>query len=489
MEDLPEPLLAEIVKRIPRTSDLNSFSLVSKQLYTIEAAERGAIRVGCGLYPAREVLASLCSRFPNLFKVEINHSGWTPDHGNQLDNQGLFEVSHRCPLLTDLTLSFCSHINDSDLGCLAYCKKLVSLRLHSVPNITSNGLLSVAAGCKTLSGLYLVNCEKIESVEWLEYLGLNGSLEQLVVKKCEGISNYDLLKFGPGWRKLQKFEFEAKGGFWSSPDAYEGFDPLHNAHNPSRYGFCCESLRDLRLACFETNTEAGLRFLLGKCKALEKLCLEYVHGLNDNDMIVVAESCRNLKSISLWLKPLRYDHVFRTAFTDDSLKALAANCPMLEAVELTFAGCAFEYPSEIGFTQNGLVELIQSCPVRFLMLNGANFFDDEGMMALSTAPFLETIDLVDCQAVTDNGIRFITCTPRLRNLALRHCDNVTDGGVAQFGHAQKLESLVIDCCCRVSSQAIQGTARSVHYSNCAGLGLLKRMYALEMNNWMQYFQY
>uniref|UniRef100_A0A453PNK1 F-box domain-containing protein n=1 Tax=Aegilops tauschii subsp. strangulata TaxID=200361 RepID=A0A453PNK1_AEGTS len=51
MEGLPEPLLGEIVKRITKTSDLNSLSLVSKQLCTVEAEHRDAIRVGRGLDP------------------------------------------------------------------------------------------------------------------------------------------------------------------------------------------------------------------------------------------------------------------------------------------------------------------------------------------------------------------------------------------------------------------------------------------------------
>jgi hypothetical protein len=36
MEDLPEAMLAEIVKRVTKTSDLNSISLVSKKLYSVE---------------------------------------------------------------------------------------------------------------------------------------------------------------------------------------------------------------------------------------------------------------------------------------------------------------------------------------------------------------------------------------------------------------------------------------------------------------------
>ncbi|KAK3159369.1 hypothetical protein QOZ80_2AG0149240 [Eleusine coracana subsp. coracana] len=151
MEDLPEPLIAEIIKRTTWTSDLNSLSLVSKRLYKVEADERGFICVGCGLNPATEALSSLCSRFPNLWKVEINYSGWSSNQGQQLDNQGLHVLSSHCPSLMDLTLSFCSHINDSGLGYLAHCKKLMALRLNNAPAISSNGLLSVAVGCKSLS--------------------------------------------------------------------------------------------------------------------------------------------------------------------------------------------------------------------------------------------------------------------------------------------------------------------------------------------------
>ena len=120
--------------------------------------------------------------------------------------------SSQCSSMIDLTLSFCSHIDDSGLDCLANCKKLVSLRLNSTPQITSIGLFSVAVGCTSLSALHLIGCEKINSVEWLEYLGRDGSLEELVVENCKGINHHDILKFGPGWMKLQKFEFERKRG-------------------------------------------------------------------------------------------------------------------------------------------------------------------------------------------------------------------------------------------------------------------------------------
>uniref|UniRef100_A0ACD5Y5W4 Uncharacterized protein n=1 Tax=Avena sativa TaxID=4498 RepID=A0ACD5Y5W4_AVESA len=443
MEDLPEALVTEILKKITRTSDLNSLSLVSKQLYKIEGNQRGAICVGSGLCSTTEALKSLCARFPNLRKMEIDYSGWIPGHGNQLDNKGLFVFSLHCSSLIDLTLSFCSYINDYGLFALSFCKTLVSLRLISTPKITSIGLFSVAVGCTSLCALHLIDCEKINSVEWLEHLGRDGLLEELVVKNCEGIDHHDLLKFGSGWMKLQKFEFERKRGICDLIPFDDVFDSSYDAHSMDTYDICCESLKDLRLVRIKTWPEIGLRVVLGKCKALENLSLEYVHALNDNDIIALSRSCSNLKSISLGLNLQRYSSDVqycetRTSFTDNSLHALALNCRMLQIVDLKFTGCSRGWPSEIGFTQEGFLALIQSCPIRVLVLNNANFFDKEGMKALSSSPHLETLELVFCPGVTDDGMHFIAHTPCLSNLTLRVCHNVTDIGVAELRRARKL---------------------------------------------------
>ncbi|KAF8710065.1 hypothetical protein HU200_029793 [Digitaria exilis] len=419
MEDLPDALLGEIIKRLTSTSDLNSFSLVSKNLYTVEAELRDAIRVGCGICPVTVALPSIGSRFSNLCKVEFNYSGWKSDHGMQLDNQGLHVLSSCCPSLTDMILSFCLFIDDSGLG---------------FPSILQEAGVS----------------QGVSTAEWLEYLGRVGSLEELVVKYCEKICQYDLLKFGPGWMKLQKFEFQLKG--WHN--IFDPRDPSYVPNYQYRYDFLCEHLKDLTLAKIVTQPEIGLRYLLRKCKALENLRLHYVLVLSDNDMITLIHSCSNLRSISLRFEPLFNERpegrVFSTPLTDESLKALALRCPMLQTVELIFAACEPIFPSEIGFTQEGFLMLIKSCPIRDLILCGANFFNDEGMKALSSARYLDTLELMDCVAVTDVGMRLLAHAPRLTNLTLRQCDCFTDNGVGEVVRAHKLESLIVEGCSRVS---------------------------------------
>ncbi|CAN6340075.1 unnamed protein product [Urochloa humidicola] len=464
MEDLPEALLEEIIKRLPTTSDLNSISLVSKRLYTVEAELRDTIYVGCGVSPVTLALASLCSRFRNLSKVEFNYSGWTPNHGMQLDNQDLRVFSSCCPSLMHLTLSFCSYIDDFGLGFLACFKKLISLRLKALPEITSAGLLSVAVGCKSLSALCLMSCKNVGSEEWLEYLGKNGSLEELVVGNCKKIDQFGPLTFGSGWMKLQKFEFRD----CYLPDAFKFDGPSYMAGSLSRYNFCCDCLKDLTLARITTEAEIGLCCLLRKCKALENLSLYHALGVHDNDMITLAQNNRNLRSISLLLAPQHCEGYYRTSLTDDSLKALALSCPMLQSIELTFFGCVPEYP-EIGFTQKGLVMLIQSCPIHDLTLSGADIFNDKGMKALSCAQFLESLKLICCIAITNAGMCHLARSPSLINLTLELCDGLTDRGVAEVVRARKLESLTIGKCSRISLEAVQGAAKTVHYTDdCPG---------------------
>uniref|UniRef100_A0A0E0BTF4 F-box domain-containing protein n=1 Tax=Oryza glumipatula TaxID=40148 RepID=A0A0E0BTF4_9ORYZ len=472
MEDLPGAALAEIMKRITRTSDLSSLSLVSKRLYTIDAEHRSTIRVGRGLWPAKEALLTLCSRFSNLRKVEINYHDWTRGDGNQIDNQGLLTLSTCCPLLTDLILSFCYYIDDSGLAYLTDCKKLVSLRLNSAKNIASSGLLVVAVGCKNLSGLHLINCNKISgNPEWLKYLGSDGSLEELVVKNCGGISQYDLLLFGPGWMKLQRFVFEVSNLY----NILRLRDPSFVANYQHSYNFCCESLKDLRLRGIATVEEIGLCSLLGKCKSLQILCLHFVLGLTDSDMITLSQNCRNLKSISLQLEPVvgvgPQGRVFRMPLTDVSLKALALGCRMLQIVELAVYSRHTSYP-EIGFSQEGLATLFQSCPIRELVLCGANIFDDEVMKALSSAQFLETLKLMDCKRITDAGMRLLANSSSLVNLTLQDCHGFTDDGVSEVVRARNLDSLIVQGC-RVSWKAVKGAAKSVRYDrNCPGYGRL-----------------
>ncbi|CAL9175409.1 unnamed protein product [Musa hybrid cultivar] len=459
MEDLPEELLVNIVRRIDQTADRNSISLVSKRLYAIDGDQRDFLRVGCGLHPAIEALTSLCIRFPNIKKLEIVYSGWMSNLGKQLDNQGLFVLSSNCHSLTELTLSFCSFINDSGLAYLSSCRNLRSLKLNFAPAISSNGILSLVVSCKNLSALHLIRCMKVSSVEWLEYLGKLGKLEDLSIKNCRAISEHDLTKLGPGWNNLKRLEFEM--------DAYYRYPKIYDSSSVEKWLMhqgSYKNLRELSLVNCIIAPGRGLSYLLGRCEALERLHLDMCIAVEDTDMIALSQKSRNLTSMSIRLPSQFLAPVFLSSplrLTDESLKALAINCSMLEVFELSFSDG--EFPSFNCFSQSGILALVQTCPIRVLVLDSACFFNDSGMEALSSSPYLQTLKLIKCQEVTDKGMQLIQRCPLLTDLNLRKCLGVTDSGLKPLIGLRKLKYLKVEDCPQISEKGVQGTAMFISY--------------------------
>jgi F-box and leucine-rich repeat protein 2/20 len=456
MEDLPEALISDIVRRLTKISDRNSFSLVSKQFYKTEADIRNSLRVGCGLDPAADALASLCRRFPNLTKVEITYSGWESNFGKQLDNQALSILSTNCHSLTDLTLSFCSFITGSGLRCLTSCQKLISLKLNFAPVISSNGLLSVVIGCKNLSTLHLIHCMKVTSVEWLEYVGKMGTLEDLCIVKCRGIEEDSMVKLGPGWKRLRRLEFR-KDPHNMNPITHNSF-PAESRHQSQMR---CERLKEVSLVNCVMKPERGLSFLLGGCASLEKLNLDACTGLHDDDIITLSQMSHGLRSISICL--FSHSSNYQSNLTDVSFIALGTNCLMLEEVELAFDHSLF--PTVFSITVKGILAVINSCSIRVLVLRGAPFLNDVAMKDLSSAPFLECLEIDRCQNVSNVGIGCVLRFPCLSSLTISRCLGVTDDGLKPFVESKLLDSLVVQDCPGISDQGVQGAARRIAYSS------------------------
>ncbi|KAF3788096.1 F-box/LRR-repeat protein 14 [Nymphaea thermarum] len=203
---LPQALIKE-------TQERNSASLACERLYEFEREQREFLRIGCGLNPANSDLTSLYNRFKNLAKIEIVYSDWMSKLGKQLDDQGLLIISQLCPALTDLTLGFCTFITDVGVGHLASCTNLSTLKFNFTPRISGCGILSLVVGCKGLSSLHLLRCINVSSVEWLEYVGKLETQQELSIKNCRAIGEWDLAKLGFGWRRLRSLQFEVDANY------------------------------------------------------------------------------------------------------------------------------------------------------------------------------------------------------------------------------------------------------------------------------------
>ncbi|XP_073274777.1 F-box/LRR-repeat protein 14 [Primulina huaijiensis] len=459
MDDLPEHAAWEILGRIKRTVDKNSVSLTCKRLYELDSQQRNSIRVGCGLDPANDALISLCNRFQNLEKVEISYSGWMSRLGKQLDDQGLQILSNRCPLMTDLTLSYCTFITDAGLSHLASCSHLSALKLIFTPRISGFGILSAVMGCKNLTLLHLIRCLNVISVEWLEYLGNLETLEDLCIKNCRAIGEGDLIKLGPTWRKLKRLQFEVDANY-RYMKVYDrlAIDQWQKQWIP------CDSMQELKLVNGIISPGRGLACVVGKCKNLEKIHLDMCVGVRDSDIIGLAHKSSNLRFISLrfpsdFSLPLLMNNPIR--LTDSCLEALALNCKQLESVRLSFSDG--EFPSFSSFTLHGILTLVEKCPIRELSLDHVYSFNDVGMEALCSAQYLQTLELTRCQEITDEGLQLVGQYPQLCTLKLSKCLGITDDGLKPLVGSLKLKILAVDDCPQISERGVQGAAASVTF--------------------------
>lgn len=460
MDDLPDQVVWDILGRIEKATDRNSASLACKRLYHLDNEQRKFLRVGCGLDPANQALTSLCNRFPTLTRVDISYSGWMSKLGKQLDDQGLLILSKNCPNLTDLTLSYCTFITDAGLTYLSSCSNLSALKLNFAPGIKGCGIFSLVVGCKNLKNLHLIRCLNVSRVEWLEYLGKLEVLEELSIKNCRAIGEGDLIKLGPGWRKLKRLQFEEDPNY----RYLKIYDRLA-VDRWQKHLVSCENMKELNLVNCLISPGRGLACVMAKCENLEKIHLGMCVGLRDCDIIGLAKISSKLRSISLrvpavvfFISPLVNNPV---KLSDESLKAVAENCSLLESVRLSF--CDGDISSFSPFTLNGILTLIRMCPLRELSLDQVNSFNDDGMEALCSAEYLETLELVSCQKITDEGLQLLPRFPRLCILRLNKCLSFSDDGLKPLVGSYKLDLLVVEDCPLISEQGVQGVAKSVAF--------------------------
>ncbi|MCO5586223.1 hypothetical protein L7F22_040162 [Adiantum nelumboides] len=460
MDDLPDHLLWLIFSRLCLPSDLNSISLVSKRFYELERKCRLSLKVKCGLHPVDFALTSLCSRFLNLCKIEVDYAGWMAKYGKQLDDIGLKIIASLCPGLQEFGLRFCTFITDVGLGYLASCKGLQSIKLNFVPSITGRGLLSLVTGCKNLSLLHLTLCLHVNSAEWLYFLGRLEKVEDLAIRQCKGISEGDLARLGHAWSRLRKFQFQVDVNHrYMKTYGHLALDGWHVQD------INCEMLEELKLINCLISPNRGLGCILPKCKYLIRLHLDMCMGLRDRDLICLAKNTTGLKYLSLRCPSdfsLAVPANYSPQLTDESLKAIAKYCTILEDVSISFAdGC---YPFVPCFSLEGILALIEGCTMlKSLILDRVYAFNDYGMEALCVARALEKLELIQCPEVSDDGMQLIRHLPSLKHLRISKCLGISDEGLAAFTGSYKLESLKIEDCPKISEKGAQGLAKVVYF--------------------------
>jgi len=137
---------------------------------------------------------------------------------------------------------------------------------------------------------------------------------------------------------------------------------------------------------------------LGKLHRLKKLELNYVTGLQNDELVRLTEDKRCLMLGSLKLE-------YGLAMTESSAFAIAAVCPNLTTLSIGISGV----------TDAGLIEVAERCPG------------------------LTSIALRNCYAVTDAAVLGVaTRCPHLTRLQLANSKQITDAGLVAIAQRCKL---------------------------------------------------
>ena len=187
--------------------------------------------------------------------------------------------------------------------------------------------------------------------------------------------------------------------------------------------------------------------------------------LSNNHMKLIAESCPNIKILNLFHPPGPRHEVGKLEFDDVGLRAIAEACNQLVYVNLG---------GRLHFKDIGIGSLVRSCKnlrklalsncinvtdkslkmigeatrLKYLCLRGCNLISDLGLEYLADGVVkycLTTLNLYNCDGITDNGIIHLQKLVSLRTLDLSRCGaNITDHGIVALCELPNLQILYLN---------------------------------------------
>ncbi|XP_027107856.2 F-box/LRR-repeat protein 3 isoform X1 [Coffea arabica] len=99
-------------------------------------------------------------------------------------DDALASLSVGCKKLKKLNLSYCNKITDRGMKFLGHIEVLSDLEIRGLLNITSEGLIAVAAGCKRLAELDIKHCENIDDSGFWALAHYSRNLRQINLSNC-----------------------------------------------------------------------------------------------------------------------------------------------------------------------------------------------------------------------------------------------------------------------------------------------------------------
>lgn len=391
MTYFPEEVLEHIFDSVTSNTDRNSISLVCKSWYMVEKWSRKRVFVGnCyAITPQRVV-----GRFPRIKALTLKGKPHFADFNLVPHDWGGFvqpwieALATNCPGLEELRLKRMVVSDDSLEMISRSFPEFKSLVLVTCEGFTTDGLAAIAANCRVLRELDLLenevedsrghwlSCfpETFTSLVSLNFACLKGevnlsSLEKLVAR-CPDLKTLKLNRAVP-FQTLQKILTRAPqlvdvgiGSFVPSTnvEAYAAFVKGTQKCRSIRSlsGFMgvstfflgaiypiCQSLTSLNLSYAPAILSTDFIQLIRHCHKLQRLWV--LDCIGDKGLDIVASTCKELHELRVF--PL-LTGVQRTAVTEEGLVAVCLGCPKLHSL-LYFC---------LQMTNAALITVAKNCP-------------------------------------------------------------------------------------------------------------------------------
>ncbi|CAA6654680.1 unnamed protein product [Spirodela intermedia] len=136
-----------------------------------------ALRIGLCLNIDDEGLTHIGMHCQNLQEIDLYRSV-------RISDKGVVAVAQGCPGLQMINLSYCEEITDSSLISLSKCSKMNTVEIRGCPQISSNGLSVIAAGCRQLFKLDVKKCFQINDAGMIPLACLSRNLREINLSYC-----------------------------------------------------------------------------------------------------------------------------------------------------------------------------------------------------------------------------------------------------------------------------------------------------------------
>jgi F-box and leucine-rich repeat protein 2/20 len=256
---------------------------------------------------------------PKLQTMSLANSQWVSD-------QSVAFLAERCKELRSVCLHGCNRVTDETIKAIANsCPDLEKLDIAGLPTdgsygtlrtskITDESFVIVGEKCSKLVGISIAS-NKVTDIGIAALARGCPQLRSFSANDCPSISTAGIMALSHGCKELRTVKLE----------------DCKCVRNDClfRIGEGCPELTSLTLSSNDLVTNAGISRITGGCEKLTSITINDCDEIDDTALIAVGSSCPNLLEIVIG------SNLSSRNFSNRGLIAVACGCPALESISIS----------------------------------------------------------------------------------------------------------------------------------------------------------